>query len=298
MATSESIKPRRTTEEILQAGRQKAAEAIEKINRGKDVEIESKLVAQSQLPLWPELIRAIPNPVLRSALFGVANERKTYSKRTLVASVEGIEVRVLGTMFNQSDLDVVIQLWHMARLQALGTEIRFSARSLLKDLGRGQGGKDHEQLKEEIARLAGGLVEITLTRGGKTYFGSLIGDGYRDEEAELYVINFNPKFGKLFEAGYASIEWEQRKQLGRNNLAKWLHLWCKSHDKIFPYKVATFKRLCGSTTPLRNFRIMLKTALNKLKSLSVIVDWSLDESTDVITITRTQTHQHLTRRAS
>jgi len=102
------------------------------------------------LPLWPEAVRGVPNAILRSALFGVSNIRKTYKKRTVIGCVEGYEIRFLGISFNQTDLDVWEMLLHLARLQPLGTEVEFTAHSLLQKLERGTSGKEHENLKEGV----------------------------------------------------------------------------------------------------------------------------------------------------
>lgn len=48
---------------------------------------------QLKLELWPEATRGVPNAVLRGALFGIGRERKTHKKRTLIAAVEGYEIR-------------------------------------------------------------------------------------------------------------------------------------------------------------------------------------------------------------
>jgi hypothetical protein len=43
---------------------------------------------------------------------------------------------------------------------------------------------------------------------------------FRDDETGQYVVSFNPKMAKLYEAT-PLIDWSERKALG-NNLAKWL----------------------------------------------------------------------------
>jgi TrfA protein len=241
---------------------------------------------KAQLPLWPEAVRAVPNAVLRSALFSVATERESFKIATLIASVEGIEVRFQGTRPNQSDLDVWEMLLHLARLQPLSSEIQFTSHSLLKALGRGTGGKDHEELKQQIRNLAAGLVEITWTKTRKTFGGTLISSYFRDEETGLYVVKFNRDFGKLYASGHTSIDWEERKSLGRNNIAKWAHLYYSSHEQPYPMKVETAQRLCGSGGPKRTFRRNLRIALGKLADLGTIASWNIDDETDLVSVTR------------
>ena len=242
---------------------------------------------QAQLPLWPEAVRAVPNAVLRGALFSVSKERETFAKRTLIASVEGIEIRYLGTRPNQTDLDVWEMLLHLARLQPLSSEVQFTAHAMLKALGRGTSGKHHEELKEQMARLAGGLTEITWTKERKTFMGTLISGAFRDEDTGLYVVKFNRDFGKLYASGHAAIDWGQRQSLGQNNLAKWLHGFYSSHElQVYPYKVETLQRLCGSTSPRREFRRLLKTAFLKLVELGTLSSWEIDSQTDLVSVTK------------
>ena len=52
--------------------------------------------AQLSLELWPDAMRGVPNAVLRGALFGVSQVRKTHKKRTLIAATENYEIRFKG----------------------------------------------------------------------------------------------------------------------------------------------------------------------------------------------------------
>jgi hypothetical protein len=248
--------------------------------------VSVKKIKQEQLPLWPESVRAVPNAVLRGALFTVAKEREAFTTATLIATVEGIEIRYQGTRHNQTVLDVWEMLMHLARLQPLSSEVRFTAHSMLKALGRGTSGKHHEELKQQIRNLAAGLAEITWTKERKTFGGTLISSFFRDEDTGLYVVKFNQDFGKLYATGHTSIDWEERKSLGQNNLAKWLHGFYSSHDQPYPYKAETLQRLCGSTSSLREFRRLLKKALGQLVELGTITSWSIDAKTDLTSVTK------------
>jgi hypothetical protein len=149
---------------------------------------------------------------------------------------------------------------------------------MLQALGRGTGKSQHEQLKQEITNLAAGLTEITWTKERKSFGGTLISSYFRDDDTGLYVVKFNQDFGKLYATGHTSIDWEERKSLGKNNLAKWLH--------GYPYKVETLQRLCGSTTVRRDFRRKLKEALPKLVDIGTIVSWEIDAKTDLVTVVK------------
>lgn len=234
--------------------------------------------AQLSLELWPDAVRGVPNAVLRGSLFSVSKQRSTAKKRELLAAVEGIEIRFKGERFNQVDLDLWEMLLHLARLQPLGNQVEFSSYSLLKELGRGTGGKDHEDLKEDIARLLGGVVEITWTDTNRTFIGHLVDKAYRDETTQRYVVVFDTKMLGLYEGGYTYIDWERRKALKGNNLAKWLAGFYSSHANPYAYKVETIKNLCGSTVGrLPDFRRMLKAALKELVQVGAIKSWEIED---------------------
>ncbi len=299
MADSENTKPKKTMtiDELLAWAKHKGTEAAAKTPPIKTPDNPDK--EKLSLDAWPEAVRGVPNVALRSALFGVSNTRKVYQKRTVIASVEGYEIRFLGTSFNQTDLDVWEMLLHLARLEPLGTKVEFTAHSLLKELGRSTGGKDHEQLKEELARLGSGWTEITDTKAKKTFAGNFISSFVRDDETERYIITFNSATLKLYESGYTLIDWDQRQALGKNNLAKWLQGFYFSHAKPYPYKVETIYRLCGSVAELKEFRRMLRIALAQLVKVGAIEGWSIESKNDLVEVvnvpSKTQV-KHLTKR--
>jgi hypothetical protein len=239
---------------------------------------------QLSLELWPEAVRGVPNAVLRGALFRVAKEREYHKERTLIASTSEHDIRFMGTTFNQTDLDLWETLLHLARLQPLGTEVEFTAHSLLKELGRGTGKSQHEQLKEELMRLIGGVVEITWVKEKKAFGGALVSSYFRDDETGRYVVKFNNDMTKLYGMGSTYIDWEQRKALGKNNLAKWLHGNYASNVTILDYKVETIRVLSGSGSSLKEFRRKLKAALDVLVDIGAIRSWSIDPKTDLVRV--------------
>lgn len=244
---------------------------------------------QMSLALWPDAVRGVPNAVLRGSLFTVSQKREVFKKRELLAAVDGIEVRYMGIRFNQTDLDVWEMLLHLARLQPLGNRVEFASHSFLKALGRRTSGAEHETLKEEIARLRAGTVEITWTKDKKTFIGGLVSQAYRDEETQRYVVVFDPKMVQLYENGYSHIDWEQRQALGMNNLAKWLHGFYATHADPYPYKVETLRTLCGSATKeLRKFRQLLKGALDELMAIGAISGWEISDD-DLVSIQNKRT---------
>lgn len=295
---------KKTTAEVLASADKKVEAAQARLASSpapskKVVAKKAPVAKKVSLELWPDAVRGVPNAFLRSALFGVSNSRKMHQRRTVIAAVEGYEIRFKGESFNQTDLDVWEMLLHRARLHPMGGEVEFTAHSLLQELGRGIGGNDHEQLKEELARLGSGWTEITDTKAKKTFAGNFISSFVRDDEIDRYVITFSPKMAQLYEAGNTLIDWEQRLALGRKNLAKWLQGHYATHAKPYPYKVVTLRDLSGSTTTVKAFKQSLKKALDVLKAIGAILNWSIDED-DLVHVVRSPSgsqRKHLAQKA-
>ncbi|MBL8252349.1 MAG: hypothetical protein JNJ76_01950 [Candidatus Competibacter sp.] len=80
------------------------------------------------LPIWPDAVRAVPNGMLRSALFGaIRRGSRRYMERERIAALEGIEIFYTGQRLDQGDLDVWEMILHIARLQGRGNECRVTA---------------------------------------------------------------------------------------------------------------------------------------------------------------------------
>lgn len=251
-----------------------------------------------QLPLWPDAVRGIPNSVLRSALFGaIKRGRRAFLQGEKIASIDGIDILQTGPRLDQADLDVWEQCLHLAREQALGTRIHFSAYGFLKAIGRTYGGKNVEWLKNALRRLSASVVEIKS--GKHAYFGPMLHHGARDDETGQYVIEINPAIIHIYGTdGWTAEQWSERMVLKGQPLAQWLHGFYSTHVAPHSYKVETLHRLCGSETKqLFHFRAELRQALDALAAATGW-DWHLDEK-DLVHIEKTPTpsqQRHLIRR--
>lgn len=246
----------------------------------------AKEALQLHLPLWPDAVRAIPNAVLRGALFNVSKARANCMSLTLLTSVSGVEIRFKGERFNQTDLDVWEQLLHLARLQPIGSQIRFNTKTFLRSLDRQTGKTQRDQLHEEIIRLRSGTVDLLWTGDKKRFFGGLISKGFKDEETQEYVIELEPRIMELYKNGYSYIDHDQRRQLGSNNISRWLHAFYSTHEHPYPYKVSTLRDLCGSVSNLRLFRSKIKESLTALVEVGAISQWEINGN-DLVVVHKT-----------
>ena len=252
-----------------------------------------------QLPLWPEATRGAPNAVLRGALFAAiqGKSRRYMDRKQLIETQDGITIRYSGGQLDQADLDVWEQTLHLARTQALGTRCYFTAHGFLKALGRATGKQNHEWLKSSLTRLAGAVVEIT--DGRRTYFGTLIEDGIRDEETGRYVVEINPKLAAFYgRSQWTQIDWEQRQLLRSKPLALWLHGFYASHAEPHTLSVEYLHKLSGSRNKqLRFFKRHLAQALTDLQQVGAIRSFEIrDNLVHVQTVPSPSQQRHLAAR--
>ena len=222
-----------------------------------------------QLPLWPEPVRAVPNGFLRSALFGaIAKGKRRYIDGEQLAALDGIEIRYTGQRLDQGDLDVWESVLHAVRLQELGSQCRLTSYGLLKLMGKTDTGKNRATLHKRITRLRAGTVE--LKQGRYVYIGGLIGEAFKDEETQEWVIELNPKLRALYGGDqFTQVDWGVRHALDGRQLAQWLHGFYASHAKPFPLKIETLHRLCGSEAGLMSdFAKKLRKALDAVAEAS------------------------------
>ena len=227
-----------------------------------------------QLPVWSESVRGTPNSLLRGSLFAaIQSKDRRYMNREILAAQDGIEIRFTGMQLNQTDLDVWEQAVHWARPHPLGHVCYFTTYGFLRALERRTGGYEHNQLKEELARLIGGAIEITHKR--MTYAGNLL-EYWRDEDNERYILRLNSKILALWTAGWTAIDRKQQVKLRRKPLALWLHGFYASHAEPYPMKVETIMRLCGSVNhSVKRFTQALKAALQELVEVKAIRDFEI-----------------------
>lgn len=222
-----------------------------------------------QLPLWPEPVRAVPNGFLRSALFGaIAKGRRRYIDGEQLAALDGIEIRYTGQRLDQGALDVWESVLHAVRLQELGSRCRVTSYTLLKLMGKTDTGKNRATLHKRITRLRAGTVE--LKQGRYVYIGGLIGEAFKDEETQEWVIELNPKLRALYGPDqFTQVDWSVRHALDGKPLAQWLHGFYASHAKPFPIKIETLHRLCGSEAgEMWKFAQTLRKALDDVAEAS------------------------------
>lgn len=257
----------------------------------------SALNLNHQLPLWPDVLRGVPNAFARSALFNVDSVRKgerLLVSRKPIAATAGITLLYSGAELRVDDEDVFLQVLHQARMRELGTEVSFSSRAMLKELRWSLNTASTERLIECLVRLVGATVEVGVQRpngASAGYAGTLVRNFKWKEDGtntllREWVVRLEPEIISLFDPqSYTRLDWEMR--LSLPPLAKQVHKFYHSHAKPFDLKVVTLLELSGSKSKdLRQFRYRLKAALELLVARGFLQSAHIEPITDLVKVVR------------
>ncbi len=247
----------------------------------------AQVVEATHLPVCPSSVRAVPNSILRSALFSaIQGKTRRHINNEVIASFENVEIRFKGDQLDQADRDVWEYAIHLLRGVEVGSSVNFNANSFLKGIGRHNGAHDYEWLDKAITRLI--ACAVIIKNEHRTFKGSLISSCINDEKTGEYQLTLDAKTLALYgDNNWTGIEWEQRQVLMRKPLALWLHGYYASHADPFPIKVETLRKLCGSENrELRDFRRQLREALDAVKTCGALAEWTIDQNSDLVTVDR------------
>ncbi|CAK0778650.1 hypothetical protein CCP2SC5_840004 [Azospirillaceae bacterium] len=239
-----------------------------------------------QLPVWGENWRAVPNDVLRSALFAaLSRSTRRAMAGEVIASSSNVVITFTGEQLDQSDFDVWAYCVHLCRAQELGARCVFRAGTFLKMIGRNDGRAQYKWLKSSLDRLA--LCVITVRTSDGTCRYKLVKCEERDEDTKEYNVSIDPKMAELYAKNWSLFDWEQRAALRGKPIALWLHGYYSTHAEPLPLKVVTIKERCGSENKaLYDFRRSLRQALDALKSIGALASWSIDSKHDLVSVNR------------
>lgn len=274
-------------------------EIVDEILKKRQARKEAQLIEAAQLPLWGENRRGLPNVLARSALFNsrrnldTDDARREFLRGTQIMSVASTVMTYRGEELRQDDSSVFMQLLHLAREQPMGERVYFTAYSMLRALNWCINGPSYTRLRECIERLAANTLKIQMRDGSKGYGKSLVRafywkDDVSGETLSRWCIEFEPEILALFgDSSYTLIEWQERGAIGsRSTLALWLHSFLATHREPLPISVKRYHELSASDCQkLFHFRAQLKRALDRLKEIGFVIDYSISEG-DLVHIKR------------
>jgi len=236
-----------------------------------------------QLPYWPDHLRGVPWVVLRTALFApVRRGTRRAMQRETIEAISDWKITYTGFQLDQADLDVFEHVLHLAHRASLGSVVVFRTREMLKELDRSSGKSDREWLLRSLDRLQACAIELKL--GDIAYTGSLIQEQGRIDGKNgsgQHYVRLNPNISNLYDHGYDMVNWQIRKSLGSNQLAKWLHGFVVTLRQPLTFKIQKLADLSNShySRP-RDFRNAIEEAAAKLKTVGInlLIQWDMSRS--------------------
>lgn len=240
-------------------------------------------VLQVELPLWSDEHRGVPNPMIRSGLFGTKTSgNRQFIKGEAVVSLSNFSIIYKGEELLQDDLSVWTSLINMARDKRIGDAIYFTGYELVKDLGWRMHSESYNRCKESISRLKANELKIELKSGTSGYAGSLIREyawsAENPEGGTSWMVRFEPMIAKLFDEDTVTfLAWEQRKQIGsRASLTLWLHSYFTSHRDPLPITIQKLHELCKSDEKeVRFFKRRVKNSLDRLVEIGFLLSYQV-----------------------
>lgn len=243
----------------------------QKVEEVRELAVEDE-PKQLVLPSVAEPERTAPTLWLRSAIFGVVGRGQRVDRRMHALPTPWVQGKLYftGIQLAQDDLDVLLQMLHMAASQGgPGREVHFSDRGIVKALGRSYGSGALGWLDEVAHRLMAAVIVLDDGAGTQAQF-HLVRSYVRNAKTGQRAFVVDPEVMKFFDDGrYTMLQWEHRLALG-TGLAKWLHGFLMSQPSTANgVTLALLKELSGvsPSRPIRKFRADLKASIEELERI-------------------------------
>lgn len=242
------------------------------------------------LPEWPDKQRAMPNEILRSALFNCRNRNhpRVFMKDAEIAMIGDGQVIYRGEELRQDDELVWMHLMHLIKKLPLEECVEFTPYSFIKALGWPIKGQNYERLRTCLSRMQATALRIQSKRLQCFISISLIqkfmSRNDRNENLSRWQVWVGKEMQLLFDEEFLTrVAWETRRSLPDGIASKLFGYWA-SHRKPYPIKVETLLKLCGSGMSAKHFKAELKKALNHLKGIGFLETWEFKN--DLVVVTR------------
>jgi hypothetical protein len=241
------------------------------------------------LPEWPEVQRAMPNEILRSALFNCRNRNipRMTMKEAEIAVIGDGQVFYRGEELRQDDELVWMHLMHLIKKTALGECVEFTPYSFIKALGWPIKGQNYDRLRTCLSRMQATALRIQSKRLQSFVSISLIqkfiSRNDRNENLSRWQVWIGKEMQLLFDEDFLTrVSWETRRSLPDGIASKLFGYWA-SHRNPYPVKIETLLKLCGSNMKTKHFKAEMKKALDRLKVAGFLEKWELKDELVVVT---------------
>ena len=241
------------------------------------------------LPEWPDGQRALPNEILRSALFTCRNRKqpRLFIKDEEIAVIGDGQVVYRGEELRQDDELVWMHLMHLMKKLPLGECVEFTPYAFIKALGLPIKGQNYERLRTSLSRMQATALRIQSRRLNCFISISLIqkfmSRNDRNENLTRWQVWICKEMLLLFDEEFLTrVTWDIRRSLPDGITSKLFGYWA-SHRKPYPVKIETLSRLCGTAMLPKHFKTELKKALEQLKRIGFLENWEIKDELVLVT---------------
>ena len=241
------------------------------------------------LPEWPDGQRAVPNELLRSALFTCRNRNhpRRFMKDEEIAVIGDGQVIYRGEELRQDDELVWMHLMHLSKKLPLGECVEFTPYAFIKALGWPLKGQTYERLRTTLSRMQATALRIQSKRLhcfiSVSLIQKFISRNDRNENLAHWQVWVGRELRLLFDEEFLTrVVWETRRSLPDGIASKLFGYWA-SHRKPFPVKIETLLKLCGSEMSIKHFKAELKQALDQLQEIGFLESWEVQEELVLVT---------------
>jgi hypothetical protein len=226
--------------------------------------------------------RMMPTEFIGAAVFSALNRSAKdplhNSKLTEIVQMNGYRLLHKGRILTQAHADVWLSIIEFFRRNgtAPGGGLEFRSGELLRILGKQNNTKSRADLHEWITDMGTCAVQIFQPGQRRAFFGPLVfGDLPKVGDGTPYRVLLHPDVCKAFARGYTGIRWVNRKALGKNELALWLHHYVSAFTE--PTALGELQQLSWqkSAKP-KEFKHRLVVALKLMEELGIITAWAID----------------------
>lgn len=241
------------------------------VRRGKDV----------FLPSWKDAAVALPNALLRSALFSSSSNHRVALFEAPIAAQGDVVLTLTGHQLCDYDRRVFAAcLNHYRDDRPLSPEdtsqvwVTLSFYQFAQDLGVSYGAKVHKAIRDSLVRLSAAHLRVRLHRRDiplPRLIDVAFDDGFSGQLPEDSILRGSDRVAfRIFESManlFGPADWSAVPQPALTDyagLASWLASYYSTHAKPYALKITDLYGYTGVTCELREFRRMLKTALDKL----------------------------------
>lgn len=227
---------------------------------------------------------AMPIEFIGASLFSALNRSAPpihYGRMTELSRMNGYRLLYKGRVLTQAHADVwlaIIELFKRQQRTSAGTAIEFHASQILRVLSKSQNTKRRNELHEAITDMVACAVQISQPGVRKAWVGPMVvGEIERNEVTgeTRYRVMLHPVLCEAYNRGFTSFEWMERKSIGKNELALWLHQYLLAFRE--PVPVAELQQLSWQAGATRSaFRHRLRGAAEVLTEIGLIDKWAID----------------------